>query len=366
MKSVNIYIFSFLFSFPVFGQIKDSYNRIRSGDEIIKQQVEYVNPGESGINCVWDFSQLNTINSAYSLLYSDPPLINDSTYIMGYTTFPKKEISDQELIVGTEHNTMYYYRLKEGVLYLLGHENSTVKLEYITPRVIFNYPLNYGDKEVSSAYQSEELYSSSIKRRSEGTNTVLADAYGKLVLPTGDTLSPVLRVKSIQRIGDTLNMPYKAIESYCWYTKGYRYPVFETIKCKDLNTNKLIFATAFYYPIQEQFYIKDEVQNDGWNIIDKEIDRRENIISLKDIMTCRIYPNPVETTLNLEYELKVDAKVTFELYTISGNLIKATTPKFKLNGSHKEQIDCSAFLSRNYVLRIIANKAFANEVIIKK
>lgn len=89
MKSVNIYIFSFLFSFPVFGQIKDSYNRIRSGDEIIKQQVEYVNPGESGINCVWDFSQLNTINSAYSLLYSDPPLINEYLYY-GLYNFSQK------------------------------------------------------------------------------------------------------------------------------------------------------------------------------------------------------------------------------------------------------------------------------------
>ncbi|WP_242034378.1 T9SS type A sorting domain-containing protein [Dysgonomonas sp. BGC7] len=84
-------------------------------------------------------------------------------------------------------------------------------------------------------------------------------------------------------------------------------------------------------------------------------------------MTCKIYPNPVESQMYLEYELKEDAKVGFELYSIDGIPVRKLQPKAKTKGViYNETIDCSALKPRSYVLRITANGAIVNEIIIKK
>jgi hypothetical protein len=89
-------------------------------------------------------------------------------------------------------------------------------------------------------------------------------------------------------------------------------------------------------------------------------------VALKDILNCKIYPNPVHSILNLEYELKKDARVHFQLFTIDGVPVKAISPKNRTKGTYRETLDCSSLSARNYVLRITANDLFIKEVIIKK
>ncbi|NDV97654.1 T9SS C-terminal target domain-containing protein, partial [Dysgonomonas sp. 521] len=183
------------------GQLNTSHNHYRAGDVLIKQQVEYMNPGQAGGNKLWDFSRLKSVNDEYTLEYALPPLEGDSIYILGGKRYKKKGLQDNELIVGTEHNTMYYYHLTNDSLLQMGHENPSVILEYIHPMTLMKFPLNYG-QTVFSNYKSEGLYSGTVDIRTQGTMTTTADAYGKMILPSGDTLSPVLRVKTIQTIFD--------------------------------------------------------------------------------------------------------------------------------------------------------------------
>jgi hypothetical protein len=371
------------FALPVCGQLNTSHNRFRSGDVLIKQQVEYVDPGSSGGNKVWDFSKLNTINEEYTLTYSLPPLEGDSVYILGDIRYNKKNVSDNELIVGTEHNTMYYYRMIHDSLLQTGHENPVVELEYTNPMVLMQYPLNYG-QSITSDYTSKGLYSGTVAIQIHGTMVTAADAYGKLLLPSGDTLSPVLRVKTIQTI---LNTPVegssgietgdqgKQLETCRWYSKGYRYPVFETVRNINLADSTEIFKTAFFFPPQDHLYLDTDPENltllnELWKETETNAGTAGNeqakTVSLEDIMSCKIYPNPVISILNLEYELKQEAKVAFELYSIDGMPIKKIKAQKKAVGSYYEAIDCSGLFPRNYVLRIIANEVFVNEVIIKK
>jgi hypothetical protein len=79
-----------------------------------------------------------------------------------------------------------------------------------------------------------------------------------------------------------------------------------------------------------------------------------------------MYPNPVESFLNLEYELKEDAKVSFELYSLDGMPVRKIAAKSKTKGTYYETLDCSNLAPKNYVLRITANNLFVNEIIIKK
>lgn len=381
-------IVSVLFILPGYGQLNTVHNHFRSGDVLIKQQTEFADPGDAGINKLWDFSKVKTINDEYKLTYSLPPLLDDSIYIMGDMHFLKDRVQDDELIVGTEHNTMYYYRLTNDSLLQLGHENPTIKLEYTSPMTLMQFPLNYGQTVISD-YKSRGLYSSTVDMQSQGQMITSADAYGKMILPTGDTLSPVLRVKTIQTILDksaytqnpesigtieTTEGQNKGIqlETCRWYSKGYRYPVFETVRSTKLNDNSEIFSTAFFFPPQDHLYLDTDPENQAlldelWKETEnKQEDSTAKTVTLEDLMICRIYPNPVESQMSLEYELKQDAKVSFELYSIEGLPIRKIKAQQKTAGTYSETLDCSSLRPNNYVLRITANNLFVNEIIIKK
>ncbi|MDH6310486.1 hypothetical protein M2451_004079 [Dysgonomonas sp. PFB1-18] len=379
-----ISIFLMFYGVVVSAQINIRYNSPRPGDEIIKQQVEYKDPGRSGKDVIWDFSRLRTINDEYILSYSEPPMEGDSIYILGDNRYKKNKVADNELVIGTEHNTMYYYRLTNDSLLQMGHENPTVRLAYTTPMMPLHFPLNYG-QQVGSSYKAKGMYSGTVPMQSEGTIITTADAYGKLILPSGDTLSPVLRVKTEQTIFDIPdkysyntdpdNNKGKLLETCRWYSKGYRYPVFETVRNINIADSTAIFSTAFFFPPQDHLYLDTDPENIA--LLDelwKETENNQNqtdtpdakIVTLEDYMTCKMYPNPVTTLLNLDYELKQDAKVSFELYSIDGMPVKKISPKNQKAGFYNERIDCSGLYQRNYVLRITANKVFVNEVIIKK
>lgn len=386
MKSIYLMLVGVLTPYlSALGQLNGLHNHYRPNDVLIKQQVEYINPGEAGQNIIWNFNKLKTINSEYTLTYSLPPLEGDSVYIVGDKRFKAKDTDVDELIVGIEHNTMYYYRLTKDSLLQLGHENPTVKLEYTPPMVLMQFPLNYG-QAINSNYQSEGLYSGTVNIHTHGTMTTLADAYGKLILPSGDTLGSVLRVKTIQTIfdtssenNDTTNTTYnqgKQLETYRWYSKGYRYSVFETVRNINLSDNSVIFSTAFFYPPQEHYYLDTDPENlalldELWNIEENTkknqiLDNTAKSVALEDIMACKIYPNPVQSIVNIEYELKKDANVSFELYSIEGYLVKRITPKHQKASVYYESIDCSNLYPKNYVLRIIADDLSVNQIVIKK
>ncbi|MDU1893047.1 MAG: T9SS type A sorting domain-containing protein, partial [Dysgonomonas sp.] len=61
-----------------------------------------------------------------------------------------------------------------------------------------------------------------------------------------------------------------------------------------------------------------------------------------------------------------DAVVSFQLYSIAGEVIRTTNKKKQQTGMYSEGIDCSSLRKGTYVLRINANKLFVNEIILKK
>jgi len=308
MKAIAIFLASaFGCVLPAFGQLNASHNHFRAGDVLIKQQVEFVVPGKAGTDRLWNFSKLKTINDEYMLEYALPPLEGDSVYIMGDRRYKKDDVKDNELIVGKEHNTMYYYHQTADSLLQMGHENPSVILDYTSPLSILPFPLDYG-QSISSGYQSKGLYSGTVDIATRGTVTVTADAYGKMLLPSGDTLDLVLRLKTLQTIfdvpkeGDNMveaENAGKQLEIYRWYSKGYRYPVFETIRDLNLADSSVIFSTAFFFPPQDHLYLENDSANLAlldqlWDMDKKTIDepnaQHSKTANLKDIMTCKLRP----------------------------------------------------------------------------
>lgn len=380
MKRLYFFLFSSLFISGISAQLNVAHNGLRVGDVILKQQVQYKSPGRSGENVIWDFSNLKTINDEYTLSYELPPLENDSIYILGDRRYLKKNTGENELIVGTEHYTMYYYRLKNDTLQQLGHENPSVKWEYTIPLLLMKFPLNYKEN-TSSAYLSEGLYSASVDMQTQGSITTTADAYGKMILPSGDTLKHVLRINTIQTIhdqsnqysGDSLNIDKgKELETCRWYSKGYRYPVFETIRNINLSDSTEIFSTAFFFPPQDHLYLDTDKENLAvldslWNLehnknVDNPITNPENGVKF----SYNFYPNPVVAQLTLEYYLETPATVNITLYSMDGRLIKNLPASKQDKGFHSEYIDCNILVKGTYILRIEANGKVVSDKIIKK
>ncbi|MFR9166176.1 MAG: T9SS type A sorting domain-containing protein [Dysgonomonas sp.] len=368
-----------------YGQINITHSTPRIGDEIIKQQVEYKDPGRSGENVIWNFSTLKEINPEYKIKYIPPFIVDDKLYVMGKDTFNIKDVSEGELVAGYEHQTRYYYQCKDGEQYILGHENPTTLLHYNQPVRIMSEPMKYG-QEINNTYSSYARYSNKIDIYTEGEVNVKADAYGIMILPSGDTLRNVIRIKTQQTYieSDTLRDPLNQeklnmiVDNYKWYSKGYRYPIFETVRTRDLSdtTETAYYSTAFFYPPQEHYYLEDDYENLAvLDSLDNINNRQPNKPKpdpndpshwLENNFTYNYYPNPVITDLYVEYYLEASAEVGISVYNIAGTLIKSIDKQKKEAGFYEETIDCISLPYGSYLLQIKVNNEIINQKFIKR
>lgn len=379
MKKISILIIYTILIFPLSAQLNIKHNGLRGGDIIVKQQVEYKDPLAAGTNLVWDFSKLNIINNEYELSYSTPLLTSNEGFTLGSNTYDKKKLKNEELIIGTEHNTMYYFKQSSDSLLLLGHENPVINQKYLQSLLVMKYPINYGEKYTCN-YNSEGLYSNSIPIGAKGSITIHADAYGKMFLPAGDTIEPVLRIKTELHILDITKHQQeedkgRMLESYKWYTKAYRYPIFEIVRNIDLNTDSVLFSTAFYYPTQSHLYLDTDPDNlalleELWDIDNKNNDVTEPETTEKNndelIPGIYAYPNPVSDILYIDYELKHAANITIMLCGLSGSVEKKIIKGNQQPGKYQQQIDCSGLKQGIYIVEIIAGSRTVNQKIVKK
>ncbi len=357
--------------------LQNNLNMYRSGDEVIKQQVKYKDPGRSGENVLWDFSRLQEENPEYHLKYS----------LWGRDS----------LLTGTEHQTMYRYRLSGDSLFCLGYENPTTLMRYASPEVLLHFPFHYKD-QIKTHFSGEGIYGERLYLSSMGTNQTIADAYGTLVLPNKDTLWNVLRTRTVKWMAETtLPLSQKklkkqpffvrtdsidmrlaqdsiiyGIETCRWYAKGYRYPVFETVKSvidrKD--SEEVFFHTAFFYPPEKHTYLENDPENQA--LLEEERAHGSHPTGYDPNnpwygFTYNLYPNPVIDHLDLEVYLPRPANVKMQLSDRQGRLIKAENWGRLPEGISSRQIDMSLYLRGEYVLNIWLEDSYGvSEVILKR
>ncbi len=348
-------------------------NLPRAGEEIIKQQVEYKNPGRIGENVLWDFGQLKSINDEYTLSYSEPVPLNDSIYILGLDTIAVGNLAGDKLLVGTEHHTMYYYYLGKNRMWTIGHENPVTVLKYTEPLIAAVYPMQYGDS-CRRNYQSQGLYSSQTAFTTDGEAQIKADAYGMMILPSGDTLRNVFRTHTEQSIhqvfikGDSSTVEYNSsIETYKWFSKGYRYPIFETVRTFIIeDSGKTVnFETAFFYPPQEHYYLENDEENLA--VLDSLNLNGNNKYNPLTETRYNVFPNPVSTMLHVEVFLPVEAKIRIQVRSVNNkNVYINENPGKFTAGTHEFQLGVSHLPPGHYLVNIWADNYLLDEVILKQ
>lgn len=180
--------------------LNSTYNQPRSGDRLVKRMVTACEPGESGIGQVWNFSELKLHDVNYELKY----------VAQGVDT-----------IIGTEHHTMYYYRISGDSLFCLGYENPTTFIAYQKPELLLTFPIFQG-RVIADYFDGKGNYCEKLDICLCGKSMVTADASGTLILPGGDTLRKVMRTYTHKFIHQKMTPGYNISDTLQLDTFAFR------------------------------------------------------------------------------------------------------------------------------------------------
>ena len=356
-------------------------NQLRGGDRLMKRMVTACEPGENGVQRVWDFGGLELRDANYELKYV---------------------LQGTDTVIGTEHCTMYYYRTSGDSLFCLGYENPTTFIAYQKPELLLVFPVFRG-RVVTDYFDGMGNYCERLEVWLRGKSTVTADASGVLILPGGDTLRKVLRTYTHKCIYQRM-IPKVAIqdslqidtipfvlnrdsieylltndsirletETWRWYADGYRYPVFETVKStvyKFGNAHEHFTASFVYLPEEQYYDLPYDTDNQGrrdlasderkWEPIDKN-DRNE-----RDNAAIN-YNFRIENDGNIyfNYRLKQSGEVWLILYDLQGQQLTATQHANQTVGDYIEKIPMKSYPKGEYLLRIAVGKEVYGEKFLK-
>ena len=328
-------------------------NAYRAADNIVKQQIEFKDPGSSGKDLIWDFSSIQPINEEYSLKYF----------------LPKK--NDSIRICGREHNTRYYYRQQKDSLQAVGFENSTTFMEYKVPELRMHFPFVYGDTLFSN-FEGVGEYCHRLPLAVKGYTRIIADAEGELKLPDFETVKKALRVRTLRHYTETgkdsLEM---TLDTYSWYASGIRYPVFESIKTtlskkgdkKDEKGESMndttVFTTSFYYPPEKQ---TSQVQTDPIPTTTNDA-----LLGAAAVFTeAQLMPNPVVDNLSIAFKLTRVAKVWFTVHNNTGIPLCQTSPENLSEGYNSTNVPMGGLITGVYSLYVHVDDMVMKMNVVKK
>ena len=294
-------------------------NALVSGDSSVYREIQFVDPGNAGPNQIWDFSKIQyTGKNPVSVMQTA-----SSQKIAG--------VEEYNLLL-TESGYDYFMNTTENKLEERGYVNKEKKvtLTYSDPVVKMEYPFFYGD-QYSDPFTGVAFFNETSRIDFSGVNTVVADAYGTLILPDL-VIKNAMRVKSIKK-GLQISMCGSTeinIVKYIWYAPGYRYPVLNIsiVENRYGGGAPEIIKTAFTNTRQ----LNDGNTVAGTNDPGKQIEKSDILVIL--------FPNPFNEKLTYNYFLRKQLPVSIELYNMSGKFtLRLIKNQIQSEGLHTGELD---------------------------
>lgn len=329
--------FAFIFLlFPqlLFAQTGDlgTKHGFRAGDELNRQVVSTSSAMTSGKDVVWDLQELELLENDYKTRYA------------GAETAPW-------LVAGYEKLTGHQYLSNEDGVYLLARCSTTSQMTYDIPEQVQCFSMHYGDS-IMGIYGGTGSYGDKLFVREYGNYVTHMDATGSIILPDGDTLRHVSRVVTDRQVyaevalsdsmqmvyGDSIpiydrdsinchmmaDVPQQRVREYRWYAAGYRYPILETIECRNATDDQLVSRATLYYPpsAQENQLAYDEENQMIRNLIARGEYQKEGDTgsdsNTESIIHYTFSQNQEAGTVTISYSLDATATVRFVLASAMG------------------------------------------------
>ena len=277
-------------------------NSLRISDSNTYQEIQFQDPGSSGLNQEWDFSlmQLTDKNQCSSIQF---PIIQKLTGITACN------------LILAENGYQYFMNSSENSLEEGGYVNNDLKLTlvYIDPVVKMKYPFAFGN-QYTDHFEGVALFDGTSKIDVSGDFTVSADAYGTLILPDR-VIKDVLRVKSVKKgqQNNQCGITDFNIVKYSWFAPGYRYPLLNLniVETRSNGTPPVVTKTA-NYNIQQP-YEKKAVMGAVAQSLPAALSSPEIEVTIN--------PNPFENRLTYSYLLPEYQDVSIDIYDMSGKTV---------------------------------------------
>ena len=328
-----------LFSIHLSAQtLTDECHRPQSSDSLFAYKMPYVAVGDSGRNCVWDFTEL--------------PI--DSAEIIPVDYYATSATDTTYIGLHREHAN-YYMHCQSDTLWQTGYETSKCRLQYLFPLPLLCFPFAYGDTIIRKITGNGQ-YCHNIPLQIDGNVYVHADAIGRLVLPDC-TIDSILRAHSIIQYSEMRHRPTLVKEErYVWYSTHFRYPVIETVKVQNIShTDTTSIASIYYYQQEYENVLKQQQTK-----VDIKPDSTDSLLTEINFL-----PNPVLSDLQVCYTLVRDAHVYISVH-YNGGVATFTTPEYnEVQGSHRTNINMSGMPTGNYVVYIHADDTIISGNVIK-
>jgi Secretion system C-terminal sorting domain len=324
-------------------------NSLRINDSNTYQEIQFPDPGPSGPNQQWDFSQIQLIdkNQCSSIQF---PTMQGVTGLAAFN------------VVLAENGYQYFLNSSTTSLVEAGYVNNDLKLSlvYIDPVLKMKYPFAYGN-QYTDHFEGFALYDGLSKIDLSGDFTVSADAYGTLILPDR-VIKDVLRVKSVksgQQNNSCGTTDFNNVR-YCWYADGYRYPLLNLniVETRSNGVPPVVTKTA-NYNIQQLYEKK--------GVLGTVAQSTPAAIPVSEVEVV-ISPNPFKDVLTYSYLLPESMDVSMELYEMSGKTIGWVFKNQSQGpGLHNGELFASKFGlgSGVYFMRFTFDKQFIIKRIVK-
>ncbi len=291
-----------LFYLPLalYAQPKMTYEShgLHPGTVNAMQQTQYIAPGNGGAQVVWDYS---------ALLPTGPAETSEALSAMN---------TDRTMVSNAAGGRFSYNCNSQGNVFE-SYQDETQTVVYEQPITKVSYPFTYGDK-LSGIFSARTTYpNASIEHRMAGAYSSEADAFGTLIMPGGQELNNVLRLKTVEKyIEERCERSEVEMVKYLWYIQEHRYPVFVTW---DINYR---YADGRTVVNQASFYTASDLQQDNDTPeVDPSFTAALASGNEDNAILYTVSPNPYSDYFYLSYSLEQPVNVNITLYSLYGTPI---------------------------------------------
>lgn len=312
-------------SIPTFSQSTLTYqnNAPVYGDSNDFRGIQWLEPGAGGAGLSWDFSGIQ---------YSGNDMDNFIPYV------PQQSLNGVVAynMLMEDNGFEYYLQSNPDTLLELACIKGNMTFINTNPLVKMKFPFAYGDS-FSDDFNGNAAFTDKPEYPISGYVSVLADAYGTLILP-GLSLQNVLRVKQEKYFTEfrSCNSLHSRAESYKWYAPGYRYPVLSINYLNYQVDNKPSVTTKTAYLNLNQTSQGSVVAAPP--ALSKALDKS------KDLPPLSLFPNPFQDQLQYAYFLKETTTVSLQLTDMYGKSAQLLFDnQIQSKGLHSADLDLSQY-----------------------
>lgn len=324
--------------------------------EFTRTLVDYFATGDSGPNCLWDFTDLE---------------ISKKTQVVTQT------IDSLGQLVIADNRQITYYMMQGDSLLEIGHETPLKDISYCKTPCSMKYPMAFGDS-ISKAYEGYGAYCGDHYYKETGVCNIVVDGMGDILLSDTDTLKNAIRVYKLKSYSVAMDMEPSKIDSarlkqvieerYEWYIKGYNRPILETVTSTSYSDLSPLGTTQYAYcnlpdlsTLVSENQQSDNNNDDGNNNANDNNEDGQN--TQQGIMhySVNVYGNQV----NIDYSLDADANITMLIANNMGMLFMSKHFSQGAGEGYHADFDIGGLRPGVYVLYINVNGKIYHEKIKK-